>query len=320
MSAASTAGTAGTAGQAIPGNPASARVGTSVRFEHQSQMSAPSVSSNSSIKTTPVDVLQLLRCPHCQKDAGLKRLPTGIATCELCGASLPMLKEVPDLAPHLPIADQRFGWKQQVMNTPTFARLYETVGWRPFHAYVANHTSLEQEIVNVLSLVGRQPMTLAVDLACGTGIYAREMARRHPEAQVLGLDISPGMLQHAQTLAEKAQLHQLHFARADVYRLPLPDASVDHINCCAALHLFPSLSPIWTEIARVLKPGGIFTGMTLMRRPLGPYSFQAFLQTRLSFKFFEPELFKEELAAHGLGDFFMLNRHSALLFRTVRRA
>lgn len=263
----------------------------------------------------------LLRCSGCHQTGTLVPGPHAREAesiqCTGCGTIVAQRGSIPDLAPHLIAQEGRQHWKQTVMDSRIFARLYETAGWRPFHAYVASHDSLEQEINDVMALVSGAPVKVALDLACGTGLYAREMARRYPAATVLGIDISPGMLTRAQKLAQIAGLTHLHFLRGDIHQIPVADASVDHINCCAALHLFPDLPLILKEIRRVLRPGGVFTAMTVFQRPLGPYSFQAFLQRFLTFKFFEPEQLAAELETVGLTQFKMTQRHSALMFRVV---
>ena len=102
-----------------------------------------------------------------------------------------------------------------------------------------------------------------LDLACGTGHYARAFANVNPKAVVYGVDISLSMLTHARMLARQKSLKQIVFLRGDIYRLPFDDQCVDWVHCGGALHLFADLRPIWTEIARVIKPGGVFTVMTI---------------------------------------------------------
>lgn len=264
-----------------------------------------------------------LSCPLCHGYGGVLLPTSGLETqplrCRRCGERLPLPGGVPNLALHLPLSDQKLPFKQRVMNSKLFARLYERGPWRPFHAYVASHGTLEEEVETVLGLA-QQPGTLALDVACGTGLYARAMARRSPSTTVLGLDISPGMLQYARTLQAREGLKNLYFVRADIHRLPLPTASVDHINCCAALHLFSDLPAIWRELARVLRPGGTLTGMTVFHRPLGKHSFQAFLQRHLQFTFFEPDALAQALRVSGLDHFQMRQQHAALMFSAVREA
>ena len=66
----------------------------------------------------------------------------------------------------------------------------------------------------------QQPGTI-VDIGTGNGIWALEMATEHPNAQVVGIDLKPPMIQQAGP-------KNLRYVEANVFeRLPLDDASVD---------------------------------------------------------------------------------------------
>ncbi|RFU84857.1 class I SAM-dependent methyltransferase [Streptomyces triticagri] len=88
-----------------------------------------------------------------------------------------------------------------------------------------------------------------LDLACGTGIVTRRLAR--PGRTVLGVDRSPGML------ALAAQRLPRHVLLGDAGQLPLATASVDAVTLVWLLHLLPDAAPVLAEAARVLRPGGV---------------------------------------------------------------
>ena len=88
-----------------------------------------------------------------------------------------------------------------------------------------------------------------LDLACGTGDLAQISARRG--ARVLGVDFSREMLLAAARRRPSARLLQ-----ADAERLPLPDASVTVVTCGFTLRNFAFLDAAFSEMARVLAPGG----------------------------------------------------------------
>ncbi len=90
------------------------------------------------------------------------------------------------------------------------------------------------------------PRATVVDLACGTGDLCRELSAA--ELSPIGVDLSFGMLAAARTDAP--------LVHGDALRLPLPDASVDGVTCGFALRNFESLPPFFTELARVVRPGG----------------------------------------------------------------
>jgi demethylmenaquinone methyltransferase/2-methoxy-6-polyprenyl-1,4-benzoquinol methylase len=88
--------------------------------------------------------------------------------------------------------------------------------------------------------------SVVLDLACGTGDLCRVLSAAGMRA--IGVDFSAGMLGHART--------DVSLVRADVLRLPLPDASVDGATCGFALRNFTALPPFFAECARVVRRGG----------------------------------------------------------------
>jgi demethylmenaquinone methyltransferase / 2-methoxy-6-polyprenyl-1,4-benzoquinol methylase len=94
----------------------------------------------------------------------------------------------------------------------------------------------------------------AVDVACGTGRLAAELARLRPDATVLGLDFSREMVRRAR--AQLGERERLGFAVADAMRLPLADASVDVVTIAFGLRNLPEPGYGLLEFRRVLRPGG----------------------------------------------------------------
>ncbi len=87
---------------------------------------------------------------------------------------------------------------------------------------------------------------LVADLACGTGDLCRELSRDGYRA--VGFDFSLGMLTKAAT--------DVPLVQADVLRLPLADRSIDGAVCGFALRNVVDLGALFSEIARVVRPGG----------------------------------------------------------------
>jgi demethylmenaquinone methyltransferase/2-methoxy-6-polyprenyl-1,4-benzoquinol methylase len=90
------------------------------------------------------------------------------------------------------------------------------------------------------------PGSIVFDLACGTGDLCRELDRAGYRA--VGFDFAIEMLRTANTGSPLVQ--------ADVLRLPVGDASADGITCGFALRNVVSLAELFTEVARVVRPGG----------------------------------------------------------------
>jgi len=100
-----------------------------------------------------------------------------------------------------------------------------------------------------LAAVGVVPGDRVLDLACGTGDLAEQAAELG--AEVVGVDFAGVMLHHARERNVPAALVQ-----GDASALPLADSSVSVVACGFALRNFVSLSPVFSELFRVLVPGG----------------------------------------------------------------
>ncbi|MBX3479238.1 MAG: methyltransferase domain-containing protein [Caulobacter sp.] len=90
------------------------------------------------------------------------------------------------------------------------------------------------------------------DLGCGAGEQAALLARRHPQAEVFGLDSSPGMLASAAKRPEKVT-----WLRGDIAGFDPPRAP-DLIFTNAALQWVPDHAALFPRLAACLAPGGVF--------------------------------------------------------------
>ncbi|MFK4088756.1 Maf family nucleotide pyrophosphatase [Kribbella sp. NPDC020789] len=96
--------------------------------------------------------------------------------------------------------------------------------------------------------------TRVLELAVGTGIVGAELVAQGN--LVHGFDLSPAMLQHA-----KIRLPG-HVAAADATRLPVADRRTDAVVAIWLLHLLDDSAPVLAEVARILRPGGVFLTTT----------------------------------------------------------
>jgi SAM-dependent methyltransferase len=110
-----------------------------------------------------------------------------------------------------------------------------------------------------------QPGQRVLDVACGTGVLAREAARRvGPTGFVAGVDANPGMLAVAARTAP-----DIEWRRAGAEALPYADSSFDAVVCQFGLMFFNQQVAL-REMMRVLVPGGHLTAAvwdTLDRTP-----------------------------------------------------
>lgn len=263
-----------------------------------------------------------LCCPQCGRagemvfEPGAERVEQ--VRCGACGKSLAVYDGVPDFAAHVPLADSGQRLAQRIMNTRIFASTYESFFWRPLHTRIGSGLSMEEEVHEVLTMADMGQQGAAADLACGTGHYARALARKWPGAPVYGLDISPGMLVQGRKIARREGLSQILFLRGDIYRLPFSSASLERVHCGGALHLFGNLIPIWAEVSRVLKPGGVFTAMTLTQAQGLVGRLQQALVERGKATFFDPGKLSRDLQAVGLSSFKHRQHRVTLLFCAMK--
>ena len=106
---------------------------------------------------------------------------------------------------------------------------------------------MEVEHATVLALLPEVRGQIVLDAGCGTGRYLRELGDRG--ARVIGIDLSPAMLDRARGLTRR-------LARADLRALPFDAMSIDLVVCGLALGDVAELELALSEIARVLRPGG----------------------------------------------------------------
>src|SRR3954454_24868953 len=113
------------------------------------------------------------------------------------------------------------------------------------------------------------PMATGLDICCGTGA-AMQMLRPLCREQVVGLDVSAGMLAEAKRrTADAPGSAGLRFVRADALKMPF-DAAFDVAVCFGAFgHILTRDEPRFVEqVARVLRPGGRFVFVTAYMPPL----------------------------------------------------
>ncbi len=108
-------------------------------------------------------------------------------------------------------------------------------------------------------LLAIQPGERVLDVACGNGNFARQMADLG--ALVVGVDASPRMIQHAVARSadygDRVQFHVMD-ATDQAAVAELGDASFDAIACTMAIMDMARVEPLAAAVARLLKPKGRF--------------------------------------------------------------
>lgn len=102
-----------------------------------------------------------------------------------------------------------------------------------------------------------RPGETVLDLGSGGGLDAFLAARKvGPGGRVIGVDMTPEMIDRARAAAAKGGFGQVEFRLGRLEALPLEDASVDAITSNCVINLVPDKAAVFREAARVLRPGG----------------------------------------------------------------
>jgi len=114
------------------------------------------------------------------------------------------------------------------------------------------------------------PGDTALDVCCGTGDLALELARRvAPDGRVVGCDFSEPMLDLAREKAAAAGVPGARFEWADALQLPYDAGRFDAVTVGFGARNLADLDRGLREMARVLRPGGrlVILEITQPRRP-----------------------------------------------------
>lgn len=99
-----------------------------------------------------------------------------------------------------------------------------------------------------------------LDLGSGAGIDVF-IASKHvgPAGKVIGLDMTPEMIERAKHNAETLEIHNVEFRLGEIEQMPVDTNSIDLVISNCVINLVPDKSRAFAEIYRVLKPGGTFS-------------------------------------------------------------
>ena len=110
---------------------------------------------------------------------------------------------------------------------------------------------------NPISRADLKPGEIVLDLGSGAGFDAFLAAKRVGESgKVIGVDMTPEMVEKARTNAENLNMSNVEFRQGEIEKLPVEDRSVDAVISNCVINLSPDKSAVFKEIFRTLKPGG----------------------------------------------------------------
>ena len=105
---------------------------------------------------------------------------------------------------------------------------------------------------DALSALDLDPRDRLLDVGCGTGGAVRKAAAFVERA--VGLDVSPGMIERAQSWPDLPP--NVEFLVGEAGRLPVTDGEFTALVCTSSFHHYPDPEGAVAEMARALVPGG----------------------------------------------------------------
>jgi ubiquinone/menaquinone biosynthesis C-methylase UbiE len=113
----------------------------------------------------------------------------------------------------------------------------------------------EPYALDMAERVARLAPKRILEIAAGTGIVTRALARALPSVPIVATDLNQPMLDHA---AAHISARTITWRQADAQALPFDDAEFDAVVCQFGVMFFPDKTKAFSEARRVLAPGGHF--------------------------------------------------------------
>ena len=108
-----------------------------------------------------------------------------------------------------------------------------------------------------ITLASLKPGQTVLDLGSGAGLDCFFAAKKVGESgHVIGVDMTPAMIERAQSSAERLNIQNVEFRQGYLEALPVESNTVDVIISNCVINLAPDKSRVFAEAFRVLKPGG----------------------------------------------------------------
>jgi len=134
--------------------------------------------------------------------------------------------------------------------------LFDRCSW--FYGLCREHLFRDHtaEISQSLFPAGPACGTHILELGCGPGFYACQLARLYPQITATGLDLSTRLIERARTRAASRSLSNCRFRQGDAQSLPELPGPIDAVIISRLFLIVPKKQAVLSEAFRVLRPGG----------------------------------------------------------------
>lgn len=163
--------------------------------------------------------------------------------------------------------------KQHLIHEVGFDQHFKAGSWADYNRQFFDGLAEKYDATNVMHSLGTkarmdrdfvaklplQAPKRILDAACGSGDISILLARKFPEAQVIGLDAAPRMLTVARRKA--AGIGNVSFMEGDALALPFEDGSFDAVTISYGLRNLTDLRAGLAEFKRVTRKGGIVSSV-----------------------------------------------------------
>jgi ubiquinone/menaquinone biosynthesis C-methylase UbiE len=165
----------------------------------------------------------------------------------------------------------------------------------PARAFIQHHV----EARRLLRLGGRLDGKKVLEIGCGRGVGVEVIFERFGAAQVTAIDLDPKMVNAAKGRLKSYAPERLSLAVGEATSIEASDATFDAVFDFGVLHHVPDWQKAIGEIARVLKPGGLFYFEEVTKQALDRWVYRTFLDHPRENRFGVEE-FTSQLSRRGI--------------------
>ena len=149
-------------------------------------------------------------------------------------------------------------------------------------------------------LGGRLDGMRVLEIGCGRGVGTEIIFGRFGAREVHAFDIDPDMVERARRRLWAYPADLLRLFVADAASIPAEDASYDAVVDFGIIHHVPGWRRAVAEVARVLRPGGLFLFEEVTRQALSRWFYRTLLRHPPPGDWFDKEEFVAELGRRGI--------------------